>query len=54
MPETMTTVLVVGATGSIGQHVTAQALAAGFQTRALVRNAARDAEAVDYRSRRRN
>jgi uncharacterized protein YbjT (DUF2867 family) len=32
-------VLVVGATGSIGQHVVAQALEAGYQTRALVRDA---------------
>lgn len=31
------TVLVVGATGSIGRHVVAEALRVGFQTRALVR-----------------
>ncbi len=34
----ITTVLVVGATGSIGRHVVAEALAAGYTTRALVRD----------------
>ncbi len=37
----ITTVLVVGATGSIGRHVAAEALAAGYTTRALVRDPAR-------------
>lgn len=35
------TVLVVGATGSVGQHVVTAALEAGHRTRALVRNASR-------------
>lgn len=35
------TVLVVGSTGSIGQHVVAQAVEAGYETRALVRDASR-------------
>ncbi|WGD32237.1 SDR family oxidoreductase [Ancylobacter sp. WKF20] len=35
------TLLVVGATGSIGRHVVAQALHAGYTVRALVRNPAR-------------
>lgn len=35
------TVLVVGATGSIGRHVVGQALEAGHETRALVRDASR-------------
>jgi len=38
MASGMTTVLVVGASGSIGRHVVAQALDAGFDTRALVRD----------------
>lgn len=41
MPENMTTVLVVGATGSIGRLAVAAALDAGFETRALVRDRAR-------------
>lgn len=41
MTDEMSTVLVVGATGSIGQHVVAQALKAGYETRALVRDASR-------------
>jgi uncharacterized protein YbjT (DUF2867 family) len=40
------TVLVVGATGSIGALVVAQALAAGYQVRALVRDRARAAAAL--------
>lgn len=40
MSEDMTTVLVVGATGSIGRLVVAEALRAGYETRALVRSAA--------------
>lgn len=38
-PETdqMSTVLVIGASGSIGRHVVAAALRAGYETRALVR-----------------
>lgn len=36
-----TTVLVVGATGSIGRHVVAESLATGYTTRALVRDPAR-------------
>lgn len=39
--SSITTVLVVGATGSIGRHVAAEALAAGYTTRALVRDPAR-------------
>ena len=39
MTHPMTTVLIVGASGSIGRHVVAQALEAGFETRALVRDA---------------
>ena len=35
--NSITTVLVVGANGSIGRHVVAEALAAGYTTRALVR-----------------
>lgn len=37
MTEEMSTVLVVGASGSIGQLAVTQALEAGFETRALVR-----------------
>jgi uncharacterized protein YbjT (DUF2867 family) len=37
----MTTVLVVGASGSIGSLAVAEALAAGYETRALVRSRAR-------------
>jgi len=36
----MTTVLVIGASGSIGQQVVAESLRAGYTTRALVRNPA--------------
>lgn len=39
--SSITTVLVVGATGSIGRQVAAEALAAGYTTRALVRDPAR-------------
>lgn len=39
MTYPMTTVLVVGASGSIGRHVVAESLEAGFETRALVRDA---------------
>lgn len=38
MPEESTTVLVVGASGSIGRHVVAEALHQGYETRALVRD----------------
>lgn len=38
MSETIRTVLVVGATGSIGRLVVAEALAKGFKVRALVRD----------------
>ena len=38
MTEEMTTVLVVGASGSIGRHVVAEALLQGYETRALVRD----------------
>ncbi|MCI0142580.1 NAD(P)H-binding protein [Arthrobacter bambusae] len=41
MTEEMSTVLVVGASGSIGQLAVAQALEAGFDTRALVRDESR-------------
>ena len=34
-------VLVVGATGSVGRHVVAEAVRQGYETRALVREAAR-------------
>ncbi|TXN28902.1 SDR family oxidoreductase [Lacisediminihabitans profunda] len=34
-------VLVIGATGSVGRHVVAEAVRQGYDTRALVRNAAR-------------
>src|SRR5699024_3279143 len=37
----ITTVLVVGATGSIGRHVVAEALTADYTARALVRDPAR-------------
>lgn len=40
MNTQMSTVLVVGATGSIGRLAVAEALAAGFETRALVRDEA--------------
>jgi uncharacterized protein YbjT (DUF2867 family) len=42
-PNTNTpgTVLVVGATGSVGRHVVAEALRQGYETRALVRNVSR-------------
>ncbi len=38
MAEEMSTVLVVGATGSIGRVVVAEALGAGYETKALVRD----------------
>ena len=38
MVENMSTVLIVGATGSIGRLAVAEALDAGYQTRALVRD----------------
>ncbi|TWH16079.1 uncharacterized protein YbjT (DUF2867 family) [Rhodococcus rhodochrous J45] len=38
MTEEMSTVLVVGASGSIGRHVVAESLRAGYETRALVRD----------------
>lgn len=41
MAMRVSTVLVVGATGSIGRLVVAEALGAGYQTRALVRDPAR-------------
>ena len=41
MPEPIRTVLVVGATGSIGRLVVAEALADGFAVRALVRDVRR-------------
>jgi uncharacterized protein YbjT (DUF2867 family) len=37
-PMSEFTVLVVGATGSIGRHVVAQSLRCGYRTRALVRD----------------
>lgn len=40
MTEEMSTVLVVGASGSVGRLVVAEALNAGYQTRALVRDEA--------------
>ena len=43
MSETIRTVLVVGATGSIGRLVVAEALAKGFKVRALVRDQAKAA-----------
>jgi len=43
MPENTHTVLVVGATGSIGRYVITLALDAGFETRALVRDRAKAA-----------
>lgn len=39
MPQSPSTVLVVGATGSIGRHVVAAALEHGYAVRALVRDA---------------
>jgi len=41
MTTTPRTVLIVGATGSIGRHVVAEAIAQGYETRALVRDASR-------------
>jgi uncharacterized protein YbjT (DUF2867 family) len=41
MPDSPLTILVVGATGSVGRHVVAEALAGGHRVRALVRNPAR-------------
>jgi uncharacterized protein YbjT (DUF2867 family) len=38
MAETMSTLLIVGASGSIGRLVVAEALDAGYETKALVRN----------------
>lgn len=38
MAQNMSTLLVVGASGSIGQHVVGQAIDAGFETRSLVRD----------------
>ncbi len=38
MPEEMSTVLVVGASGSVGRLAVAEALGAGYETKALVRN----------------
>ena len=38
MEEAPLTILVVGATGSVGRHVVAEALASGHRVRALVRN----------------
>ena len=38
MSDKMTTVLVVGASGSIGRHVVAESLRVGYNTRALVRD----------------
>ncbi|GAA1496692.1 SDR family oxidoreductase [Paeniglutamicibacter kerguelensis] len=43
MSESIRTVLVVGATGSIGRPVVAEALAKGFKVRALVRDQAKAA-----------
>jgi uncharacterized protein YbjT (DUF2867 family) len=40
-PTNPTTVLVVGATGSVGRHVVAEAVRQGYDTRALVRDASR-------------
>lgn len=47
MPENMSTVLVVGATGSIGRLAVEAALDAGYQTRALVRDSARAGKLPD-------
>jgi uncharacterized protein YbjT (DUF2867 family) len=44
MPEPDLTVLVVGATGSIGRHAVAESLGRGYRTRALVRDASRGTE----------
>ncbi|WP_036297156.1 NAD(P)H-binding protein, partial [Microbacterium sp. C448] len=41
MTDHALTVLIVGATGSIGQHVVEQAVQAGHHTRALVRDSSR-------------
>jgi uncharacterized protein YbjT (DUF2867 family) len=41
MSDRPSTVLIVGATGSIGRHAVAEALAQGYTVRALVRSAAR-------------
>ncbi len=41
MTDHQLTVLVVGATGSIGRHVVAASVAAGHRTRALVRDSSR-------------
>lgn len=38
MTQKMSTVLVIGASGSIGRHVVAESLRAGYETRALVRD----------------
>jgi len=40
-------VLVIGATGSIGRLVTAEAIRRGFQTRTLVRDASRASALAD-------
>ncbi|HEY0259458.1 MAG TPA: SDR family oxidoreductase [Lacisediminihabitans sp.] len=47
MPENLSTVLVVGATGSIGRHAVAEALRNGYATRALVRDAHRASDVPD-------
>jgi uncharacterized protein YbjT (DUF2867 family) len=41
MTTTPRTILVVGATGSVGRYVVAEAIAQGYETRALVRDASR-------------
>jgi uncharacterized protein YbjT (DUF2867 family) len=46
MTEQMSRVLVVGASGSIGRLAVAQALEAGIETRALVRDRGRPATVV--------
>jgi len=47
MSAEMSTVLVVGATGSIGRLAIAEALSAGYETRALVRNSVQSAQLPD-------
>ena len=47
MTEEMPTVLVVGASGSIGRHAVAESLRAGHETRALVRDESRASQLPD-------
>lgn len=50
-PKAPRTLLIVGATGSVGRHVVAEAVRQGYQTRALVREASR-ASRLDPAARR--